>query len=145
MTSTTTQSTTGRDGRTVHRGWLTVARVAMALVGAQLIPGAVYFTFFAAPEDGGVVTAFDWFVAIWAMAAAVALLATALLPFPSRTRRLHVAWWVMGTHLVWALVKLVAYDEMPVSAIVLLIDLVILAILWLAGKGTGLRQGEVST
>lgn len=135
MTSMTTQTATGSVDRTVHTRWLTVARVAMGLIGAQLLPGAVYFTFFAAPEDGGVVTAFDWFVAIWAMAAAAALLATALLPFPSRARRLHVAWWVMGTHLVWALVKLLAYDEMPVSAIVVLVDVVILALLWLAGKG----------
>lgn len=135
MTSMTTQSTTGSGDRMVHGRWLVVARVAMALIGAQLLPAVVYFTFFAAPEDGGVVTAFDWFVAIWAMAAGVALLATALLPFPSRARRLHVAWWVMGTHLVWALVKLVAYDEMPVSAIVVLVDVVILALLWLAGKG----------
>lgn len=135
MSTMQTQAATPTGHRTVHKRWLAVARVVMGLLGAQLLPGAIYFTFFAAPEDGGVVTAFDWFVAIWAMTVAVALMATALLPFPSRSRRLQVAWWVVGAHLVWALVKLVAYDEMPVSAIVVLVDVAILGLLWLAGRG----------
>ena len=117
----------------VHKGWLVAARVACGLLGAQLLPAAVYFTFFAAAEDGGVVTGFDWFVAIWAIGVAVALLATALLAVPSRTRRLQVAWWVMGAHFVWALVKLMAYDEMPVSAVMVLVDVVIFGLIWLAG------------
>lgn len=135
MSTMQTQRETDPDGRAVHGGWLVAARVALGLLGAQLLPAAVFFTFFAAPEDGGVVTAFDWFVAIWAMAVAVALLATALLPFPSRVRRLQVAWWVMGAHFVWGLVKLVAYDEMPVSAVMVLIDVVVFGLLWLAGRG----------
>jgi hypothetical protein len=133
--STTQAQTQTRTGEsTVHGGWLIAARVALGLLGAQLLPAAVYFTYFAAPEDGGVVTAFDWFVAVWAIAVAVALLATALLPFPSRARRLQVAWWVMGAHFVWALVKLVAYDEMPVSAIMVIVDVVIFGLLWLSGR-----------
>lgn len=134
MTSTTTTSRTGGAERPAHRGWLTAARVAMGLSGAQLLAGAVFFTFFAPAAEGGVVTAFDWFVAIWAMAAAVALLVTALAPFPSPERRLQVAWWVVGAHAVWGLVKLVAYDEMPVSAVVVAVDVAMLGLLWLAAR-----------
>ncbi|MCA1781702.1 MAG: hypothetical protein ABR616_18145 [Dermatophilaceae bacterium] len=94
----------------------------------------MYFTFFATPDQGGVVSAFDWFVAIWALLAALGLLATSLAPFPARSRRLQAAWWVMGVHLAWALMKLLTYDEMPVSAIVVPIDLVILTLLWRAGR-----------
>jgi hypothetical protein len=106
----------------------------MGLSGAQLLVGAIYFLFFATPDEGGVVSAFDWFVAIWALVAALGLLATSLAPFPARSTRLQAAWWVMGVHLLWALVKLLAYDEMPVSAIVVLVDLVILILLWRAGR-----------
>lgn len=133
MSTTQTQRQTRTGESTVHGRWLVAARVALGLLGAQLLPAALYFTFFAAAQDGGVVTAFDWFVAVWAIAVAVALLATALLPFPSRARRLQVAWWVMGAHFVWGLVKLLAYDEMPVSAIVVLVDVAIFGLLWLAG------------
>ena len=108
-TKLTRQETIAGQGM-VHKGWFVTARVAVGLLGAQLLPAASYFTFFAAAEDGGVVSAFDWFVANWAIAVGLALVATAVLPFPSRARRLQVAWWVMGAHFLWGLVKLVAYD-----------------------------------
>lgn len=134
MSTTQTQRQTRTRESTVHGGWLVAARVALGLLGAQLLPAALYFTFFAAAEDGGVVTAFDWFVAVWAITVAVSLLATALLPFRTPAQRLQVAWWVMGAHFVWGLVKLIAYDEMPVSAIVVLVDVMIFGLLRLAGR-----------
>ena len=111
----------------------------MPLSGAQLLDGSVWFTFFAPATEGGVVTGFDWFVGLWAMGAAVALLLVALAPVRPPARRLQWAWWVMGVHLVWALVKLVGYDELPVSAVVVAVDAGILALLWLAGRG---RRGD---
>ena len=132
-TKLTRQETIAGQGM-VHKGWFVTARVAVGLLGAQLLPAAIYFTFFAAAEDGGVVSAFDWFVAVWAIAVGLALVATAVLPFPSRARRLQVAWWVMGAHFLWGLVKLVAYDEMPVSGVRVLVDVVICGLLWLAGQ-----------
>ena len=131
---TTLDGMTRTDARPARSPWLTAARVVMGVFGAQLLAGAVYFTFFASPAEGGVVSAFDWFVAVWAIVAAAGLLVTAMVPFSSAPRRIEAAWWVLGVHALWGVVKVAAYDEMPVSGIVLGVDVVIGLLLWRAAR-----------
>ena len=114
----------------VRQPWQGVARVLMGVVGAQLLAGAVYFTFLAAPEDGGVANGFDWFVAVWALAVAPALVVVAVLRRSGGLPWGDVARWVVLVHAVWALVKLVSYDELVVSLVALFVDAVILGLLW---------------
>lgn len=124
---------TPMDADTVRQPWQGIARVLMLLVGASLLAGAVYFTFFAAPEDGGVASAFDGFVAVWALTVAVGLLVVAALPRGAVPSWAALATGVVLAHLVWGLIKLVAYDELPQSLTSLAVDAVILAVLW-AGR-----------
>ena len=126
--------------RSVAQPWQAVARVVMGVTGAQLLAGAGYFTFLAPPEEGGVVTGFDWFVAIWAMASALALLGAAVLRAAGRVPWLELAWWALLAHALWATVKLLAYDEPPaITVVALTSDLVAAAALWAGSRGAGSR------
>ncbi len=130
--TTTTPTTTSPTG--VRIAWARAARLMIGLSGVNLLIGATYFTFFATVEDGGVVSAFDWFVAVWALGLALTFLAVAVSRFASPRRWVEVARWVMGAHVLWGFVKLVAYEESPVSEIFLTVDAVILLLLWMATR-----------
>lgn len=128
MTSLSSPARAARPAVAVPVPVLWTARVLLGLLGASLLAGAVYFTFFAPPEDGGVTTAVDWAVAVWAMATAVGLLVVAVL-LGDRTRRtLGLARALLVSHLVFGLVKVVFYAE-PESVTFIVVDLVLLALL----------------
>ena len=75
MTQTMTTTTTSRS--TSMFMW--AARILLGLSGVAGVYGSVYFSFFATPAQGGVVTAFDWFLAAWALLAALGSVAVAVL------------------------------------------------------------------
>nr|WP_294692617.1 hypothetical protein [uncultured Friedmanniella sp.] len=88
-----------------------MARLLLFLLGITGLAGAIYFTFFASPAEGGVVTAFDWFVAIWKIVVCIGFMTVALAPRISQTRRLSAATWLLLSDVVFSLVKLFGYQE----------------------------------
>ena len=110
------------------------ARVLLGLLGAVLLASAVYFTFFAPPEDGGVTTLVDWAVAVWAMATAVGFLVVAVGLGIGTRRRLRIARALLVSHLVFGLVKVVFYAERE-SATFVVLDLLLLALLAIRRRG----------
>lgn len=107
---------------------LWIARVLLGLLGAVLLASAVYFTFFAPPEEGGVTTPVDWAVAVWAMVTAVGFLVVAVRLGDRTGRTLGIARALLVSHLVFGLVKVVFYAE-PGSAVFVVVDLLLLALL----------------
>lgn len=120
----------------VRQPWQAIARTLMFLVGASLLAGAMYFTFFASRQDGGVSSGFDWFVAVWALTVATGLLATAVLRGVGNVTWPSLATAVVSAHLVWGLAKLVAYDELVQSLTSIAVDAVILAVVWVGRRRT---------
>lgn len=106
-----TTRSTSRSGSRSAAVLLGAARAVMLLLGLTGIAGATYFTFFASPEQGGVVTAFDWFVAVWKIVVCVGYLVVALAPGWPAGRRVTVALWLVGADVVFGLVKLFGYGE----------------------------------
>ncbi len=90
---------------------LWTARSLLLVVGVAGLAGATYFTFFAQPAEGGVVTAFDWFVAVWKIVVSLGFVVVAVAPRIPRGRRLSVATWLLLADAVFSLVKLFGYQE----------------------------------
>lgn len=120
-------------GTTVAR-W--AARVLLALLGAFGVGATVYFTFYASPEDGGVVRAVDWLVAAWALGIFLGYLYMAV-KLGDRTRRsVLMAQGFVLAHVVFGLVKLIGYGETSAAVVFFAQDAVLLALLALAGRRT---------
>lgn len=107
---------------------LWTARLLLGVLGLAGLAGAIYFTFFASPEDGGVTTGFDWFVAVWKIAVSVGFVAVAVAPRVSRALRVKLATWLLLADVVFGLVKVFGYDERE-SLVFLVVDAVLLALL----------------
>jgi hypothetical protein len=108
---------------------LRAAQLLLALLGAIVTFGAIYFSAFV-PEDVAepANSLGDWLVGAWALATGVgALYCAARLAGPdARVRR--AARWLMATHVVFGLVKVVAYSEAEAVPFIV-IDLVLIALL----------------
>jgi hypothetical protein len=128
MTSLSSPSRAARPAVAVPTPVLWIARVLLGLLGTVLLASAVYFTFFAPPEEGGVTTPVDWAVAVWAMVTAVGFLVVAVLLGNGTRRTLVIARALLVSHLVFGLVKVVFYAE-PESATFIAVDLLLLALL----------------
>lgn len=97
--------------RSSARVFSIVARILFALAGLVTLAGGIFFTFFAAPEQGGVSTAADWGVAVWSLVMSIGYVAAAVLLRPERR---GIFWFAVGLvvlHLVFGLVKLIGYQE----------------------------------
>ena len=134
MTSTTSPGRPARTPAAVPVPVLWAARVLLGLLGVALLAGAAYFTFFAAPEDGGVAGPIDWVVAVWAMVTAVGLLVAAVQLGNGTRRTLGIARAFLVSHLVFGLVKVVFYAE-PESASFIVVDLLLLGLLAIRRRG----------
>lgn len=128
---TDTHDQVHRSTRTTVARW--AARVLLALLGVFGVGATVYFSFYASPEDGGVVNAVDWLVAAWALGIFVGYLYMAV-KLGDRTRRsVRIAQGFVLAHVVFGLVKLIGYGE--TSAVVFFAqDAVLLTLLALAGR-----------
>lgn len=135
MTSTTSPATATQPvhdstGTTVAR-W--AARVLLALFGAFGVGATVYFSFYAAPEDGGVVGAWDWLVAAWSMTTSLGYLYVAVKLGDRTLRTVRLGQAFVLAHVVFGLVKLFGYDESE-SVFFFAQDALLLALLTVAGR-----------
>jgi FtsH-binding integral membrane protein len=112
---------------------LWTARSLLFLIGVVGLAGAAYFTFYAPPAEGGVVTAFDWFVAVWKIVVSLGFLVVALAPGMPAERRLNVATWLLLADVIFGLVKLFGYQERE-SLVFFAVDAVVLAVVYLARR-----------
>jgi FtsH-binding integral membrane protein len=117
---------------------LWAARSLLFVLGVVGLAGATYFTFFAPPAEGGVVTPFDWFVAIWKMVVSLGMVIVALAPRMPQRRRLGVATWLLLADVVFGLVKLFGYQERE-SLVFFAINAVVLAVIYAARRQEQLR------
>jgi hypothetical protein len=102
-----------------------LAQGLLALLGAVVLFGSIYFSVIEPPKD---VVGVDWAVAAWALGIALAALASVPRlgrPEPG-ARRFVMA--LLAVHLVFGLVKLVGYDE-PEAATFMAVDVLILGLL----------------
>lgn len=110
-----------------------IARVLLILAGLVTFAGAIFFTFFASPEEGGVSTAADWAVAAWSLVMSIGYVVAGVLLRPGRGK---VYWFAIGLvllHLVFGLVKLIGYQEYE-SWPFFVVDVVILVSLLLSRR-----------
>ncbi len=98
---------------------LVMARLLLGVMGVAGFAGATYFAFFASPEDGGVVTGFDWFIAAWKLAVSLGFVAVAVAPKMNRAMRVQLGTWLVLADIVFGLVKFFGYDEREVINLVL--------------------------
>ncbi len=80
-------------------------------MGVLGLAGATYFTFFASPEEGGVVGGVDWFISAWKLVVSLGLVVVAVAPRMHRGIRVQLATWLVLADLVFGVVKYVGYDE----------------------------------
>lgn len=106
---------------------LWIARSLLGVMGVAGLAGAAYFTFFASPEEGGVVTGFDWFVAGWKIVVSLGFVAVAVVPSMHRALRVQLATWLLLADVVFALLKIFGYDELE-SVVFLAVDVVLLGL-----------------
>ncbi len=106
---------------------LWIARSLLGVMGVVGIAAATYFTFFASPEEGGVVTGFDWFVAAWKIVVSVGFVAVAVAPRMHRVLRVQLATWLLLADVVFGLVKIFGYNERE-SVVFLLVSAVLLGL-----------------
>jgi hypothetical protein len=102
---------------------LRATQVLLALMGAVVMFGSVYFSVVEPPQSLGVA---DWAVGLWAFAMAVAFLVLAPRLSRGEARRLLMA--LLALHVVFGAVKLVAYDE-PEAATFMAVDVLLLGLL----------------
>lgn len=110
--------------------WL--ARLLLGAVGLVIVVSSVYFTFFASTEEGGVVTAFDWFIAVWALLAGAGFVGVAVL-IPRSDTYVKAAYWLLLAHLLFGAIKLSGYQEKE-SLVFFAVDFAILGVLWLGRR-----------
>lgn len=125
---------TGRSSRVV-----TFLRVVVLGWGVLGVAAGTYFTFAAAPEDGGVATAFDAFLGAWKIATSLGLVAAVTWPRVHVRSRLTAAGWLLGADVVFNLIKVFGYDE-PESAPILIVSAMLFGLVWgvrVTGRGNG--------
>lgn len=135
MTSTTSATRTSdptRDSTSVT-GARWAARGLLALFGAFGVGATIYFTFYASPEEGGVVSAVDWLVAAWSMLISLGYLYVAVKLGDRTNRTVYLAQGLVLAHVVFGLVKLIGYGETE-SIFFFAQDAVLLALLVVAGR-----------
>jgi hypothetical protein len=98
----------------------------LALTGAVVLFGSVYFSLIAPTEE---VNGLDWAVGAWAFALAVAFLALA----PRLPHSLRLVTALVAVHAVFGVVKIVGYDETE-AATFIAVDLLLLALLSALGR-----------
>lgn len=126
----TTDTATVRPSR-VAAATMLVARLMLGIMGLAGLAGATYFAFFASPEEGGVVTAFDWFVAAWKTTVSLGFITVVALPSIPRTLRVQLATWLLLADVVFGLVKYFGYAEREAVGF-FLVDAVLLGLIHLS-------------
>lgn len=127
----TTSTTPTRSRSTSVSMWM--ARILLGLSGVAGVYGSVYFSFFASPADGGVVTAFDWFLAAWALLGSLGSVVVAVLLGRGSTIYVQVAVWLVLAHVLFGAIKLFGYQESEALAF-FAVDATILLLLWLGSR-----------
>lgn len=105
---------------------LRVVAAVLGAVAAVRLVGTVVFTFFTAPEDGGVATSGDRVFAVWSGTMSAALLVVAVLLFRDSRPRVPLAVSaLLVADLVFTVAKAWTYRE-PESVLFGVVDLVLL-------------------
>ena len=112
-----------------HALTLRTSQALLALMGAVVCFGSIYFSAIAPPVD---VDALGWAVGAWALAMAIAMLVSAVrLPAGDRVRRFAIR--LLALHFVFGVVKVAGYDE-PEAALFMGFDVVLIALLARLGR-----------
>ena len=112
-----------------HTLTLRTSQALLALMGAVVCFGSIYFSAIAPPVD---VDALGWAVGAWALAMAVAMLVSAVrLPAGDRVRRFAIR--LLALHFVFGVVKIVGYDE-PEAGLFMAFDLLLIGLLARLGR-----------
>lgn len=106
-------------------------RVLLLLLGLFGLAATSYFTFFAAPEDGGVTTLIDWALAAWSYMVGIGYLWVAVRVGANPGLRTAAFVFVIA-QMVFSLIKIVWYDEMVLP--VLAVDALLLGLLALGKR-----------
>ncbi|WP_182907111.1 hypothetical protein [Microbispora sp. H13382] len=106
-------------------------RVLLLLLGLFGLAATSYFTFFAAPEDGGVTTPIDWALAAWSYTVGVGYLWVAVRIGANPGLRTAAFVFVIA-QMVFSVIKIVWYDEMVLPVIA--VDALLLALLALGKR-----------
>ena len=124
----------GAGGRSVvamnqHAITLRSSQALLALMGAVVCFGSIYFSAIAPPVD---VDTVGWAVGAWAFAMAVAMLAAAVrLPSGEHARVFAIR--LLALHVVFGIVKVLGYDE-PEAGLFIGFDFVVIALLARLGR-----------
>jgi len=129
---TQTMSTAPATSRSTST-FMWMARILLGLSGVAGVYGSIYFSFFATPAQGGVVTAFDWFIAAWAFLTALGSVVVAVLLGRGSSLYVHAAVWLVLAHIVFGAIKLFGYQESEALGF-FAVDAVILLLLWLGSR-----------
>ena len=109
--------------------FLRTSQAGLALMGAVVCFGAIYFSAIAPPVD---VDAVGWAVGAWALAMALAMLYAAVhLPTGERVRRFAIR--LLALHFAFGVVKVVGYDE-PEAGVFMAFDLALIGLLVRAAR-----------
>ena len=108
---------------------LRTSQAGLALMGAVVCFGSIYFSAIAPPVD---VDALGWAVGAWAFAMAVAMLVCAV-RLPARDRVRVFAIRLLALHFVFGIVKVVGYDE-PEAGLFMAFDVVLIGLLARLGR-----------
>ena len=112
-----------------HALTLRTSQALLALMGAVVCFGSIYFSAVAPPVD---VDALGWAVGAWAFAMALAMLAAAVrLPAGGRVRTFAIR--LLALHFVFGIVKVVGYDE-PEAGLFMAFDVVLIGLLARLGR-----------
>ncbi len=112
-----------------HAVTLRTSQALLALLGAVVCFGSIYFSAIAPPVD---VDATGWAVGAWALAMALAMLVAAVrLPTGERARRFAIR--LLALHFVFGLVKIIGYDE-PEALLFMGFDVALIALLARLGR-----------
>jgi hypothetical protein len=103
---------------------LRTSQAGLALMGAVVCFGSIYFSAIAPPVDADAV---GWAVGAWALAMALAMLYAAVrLPSGERMRRFAIR--LLALHFAFGLVKVLGYDE-PEAGLFMAFDLALIGLL----------------
>ncbi len=131
MSSTTTTTRPNRQSTVL----LWAARALLDAMGLLGLAGAIFFAFFATPEEGGVVGGFDWFIAGWKIVVSLGYVAVGVAPRLHPARRIQLATWLVLADIAFGLVKYFGYDERePINLAFFVVNAALLALLHLARR-----------
>ena len=103
---------------------LRTSQAGLALMGAVVCFGSIYFSAIAPPVD---VDALGWAVGAWALTMALAMLYAAVrLPAGERMRRFAIR--LLALHFAFGIVKVIGYDE-PEAGLFMAFDVALIALL----------------